>query len=176
MIEMRHRRPTVRRSGILACLGLGLWLAVVPLAGCQNRITDANIKNLTLTELRILWLEQRDKPDQSLLLLVDPRRRDAFEDARLPGAVHITLPDLARRTEKDPGMDAYRRIVVYAEGPGSLASRAMTKRLLVLGHKQARLFGGGVVEWADAGFPIESGPPEFEPPTPPKRDTRRPIP
>lgn len=174
MTRMRQMRSTGLRARCWAylCIGLGAIAA----GGCQNRITDADIKNLTLTELRLLWLDQQENPGEPRLLLIDPRRRDAFEGARLPGALHITLPDLAQRTEKDPGMDAYRRIVVYAEGPGALTSRAMTKRLLVLGHKQARLFGGGVVEWADAGFPIESGQPASEPAPVPKRDTRRPIP
>lgn len=174
MNKMRHKRLTGQRARILATVGMGLCAVLG--TGCQNKITDANIKNLTITELRLLWLEQQQKPNETLLLLIDPRRREAFEGARLPGAVHITLPDLAQRTEKDAGMDAYRRIVVYADGPGSLTSRAMTKRLMVLGHKQTRLFGGGVVEWADAGFPIESGHPENEPPRPTQRDTRRPIP
>jgi 3-mercaptopyruvate sulfurtransferase SseA len=52
----------------------------------------------------------------------------------------------------------------------------MTKRLLVLGYGQTRLFGGGVFEWAAAGFPIESGQPENEPEAPAPRDVRRQVP
>ncbi|GIW74061.1 MAG: hypothetical protein KatS3mg103_0583 [Phycisphaerales bacterium] len=66
--------------------------------------------------------------------------------------------------------------MVYAEGPGSVTSRAMTKRLLVLGYDQARLFAGGLVEWADAGFPIETGPPAFEVLPPAKEQARGPVP
>lgn len=165
-------RPPASRRGCAALAMFGVALA----AGCNTGITDADIDNMTLTEVRLLWLEQRERPDQPILLLVDPRRRDAFEGARLPGAVHVTLPDLALQEEIDPSVNVYRNIVVYAEGPGALSGRAMTKRLLVLGYDQTKLFGGGVVEWADAGFPVESGEPDNEPPPPPERDVRRPVP
>lgn len=166
-----------RRSRALGIAGgiAGLALAAC-LGGCNTGITDADIENVSLTELRLLWLEQQEDPRQPLLMLVDPRRREAFEGARLPGALHLTLPDLAQRTGGDPGMTRFEHIVVYAQGPGDLAGRAMTKRLLVLGYDQTRLFGGGVVEWADAGFPIAQGEPENEVAKPAPRDVRRPVP
>jgi len=165
------RSPGGRAVGLV-----GQGASAIVLVGCHGGITDADIKNISLTETRLLWLDQQAEPERPLLLLIDPRRREAFEDARLPGALHITLPDLALRSDVDPQVDAYANIVVYAEGPGALSGRAMTKRLLVLGYGQTRLFGGGLVEWADAGFPVERGEPEFEPAPPPTRDTRRAVP
>lgn len=166
------RQTTPSRTAGIAVVALSIGA----LAGCDTGITDADIDNITLTELRLLWLEQQEETDKPLLLLIDPRRRDAFEGSRLPGAVHVTLPDLALESEIDPTVNTYDRIVVYAEGPGALSGRAMTKRLLVLGYGQARLFGGGVVEWADAGFPIETGEPENEPAPRAQRDVRRQVP
>lgn len=168
--------PWIRRATPSRTTWAPLALGVGILAGCDMGITDADIDNITLTELRLLWLEQQEKADEPLLLLIDPRRRDAFEGSRLPGAAHVTLPDLAIQSEIDPSVNAYDRIVVYAEGPGAVSGRAMTKRLLVLGYDQTRLFGGGVVEWADAGFPIETGEPENEPAAAEPRDVRRQIP
>lgn len=168
--------PWIRRATPSLTTWASLALGVGILAGCDMGITDADIDNITLTELRLLWLEQQEKADEPLLLLIDPRRRDAFEGSRLPGAAHVTLPDLAIQSEIDPSVNAYDRIVVYAEGPGAVSGRAMTKRLLVLGYDQTRLFGGGVVEWADAGFPIETGEPENEPAAAEPRDVRRQIP
>lgn len=168
----RTRLTTPSRPTGIAVVALGIGT----LAGCDTGITDADIHNITLTELRLLWLEQQEKTDEPLLLLIDPRRRDAFEGSRLPGAMHVTLPDLALESEIDPAVNTYDRIVVYAEGPGALSGRAMTKRLLVLGYGQTRLFGGGVVEWADAGFPIETGEPENEQAPEARRDVRRQVP
>jgi rhodanese-related sulfurtransferase len=139
-------------------------------------ITDSDIKNISLTELRLLWLDQQADGETPELLLIDPRRREAFEGARIPGALHVTLPELAEQSGVDPRWDANRRIVVYAEGPGALSGRAMTKRLLILGYDQTRLFGGGLVEWADAGFPVEAGEPTNEPPARTPRDVRRQVP
>lgn len=167
--------PDRRASRLSAFRLLGASAVAVVLAGCDMGITDADIENISLTELRLLWLDQQ-AGGQPLLLLVDPRRRDAFEGARLPGAMHLTLPDLALQSDTDPQMNAYRHIVVYAEGPGALSGRAMTKRLLILGYDQTRLFGGGIVEWSDAGFPVESGEPTNEPPPAPRRDVRRQVP
>ena len=172
MTRMQPGGPNRRRISVAAAMSLSSLTVV----GCQTGITDADIDNMSLTDVRLLWLDQQAEPDRPLLLLVDPRRRDAFENARLPGAVHITLPDVALQSGVDPAVDSYANIVVYAEGPGALSGRAMTKRLLVLGYGQTKLFGGGLVEWSDAGFPIESGEPEFEPAAPPTRDARRPVP
>ena len=168
-------RPEVR-PGLGRSFMVGLALVSVGVGGCNPGITDADIENISLTELRLLWLEQQEESDEPLLILIDPRRRDAFEGARLPGALHVTLPDLAERSRVDPNVNRFEHIVVYAEGPGALSGRAMTKRLLVIGYDQARLFGGGVIEWSDAGFPIASGEPENEAPKPPPRDVRRPVP
>ena len=165
-----------RRSPRLKAFASLLLAGIAVAGGCQRGITDADIDNMTLTEVRLLWLEQQERAGEPILLLIDPRRREAFEGARLPGAVHVTLPELALQEGVDPQVDAYRNIVVYAEGPGALSGRAMTKRLLVLGYSQAKLFGGGLTEWADSGFPIESGQPTNEPPPPPQRDARRPVP
>ncbi len=163
------------RNAMRHASALGLCLAVAA-GGCNMGITDADIENVSLTEVRLLWLEQQENPDEPLLMLVDPRRRDAFEGARLPGAVHVTLPDLALQSRTDPNVSQYEHIIVYAEGPGALSGRAMTKRLLVLGYDQTRLFGGGVVEWSDGGFPIAQGQPVNEAPKPTPRDVRRPVP
>ncbi len=172
MTKMQPNGPNCRRIAIATAVGL-CGLAI---AGCQTGITDADIDNMSLTEVRLLWLDQQAEPDQRLILLIDPRRREVFEAARLPGAVHVTLPDIALQTDIDPTLDSYENIVVYAEGPGALSGRAMTKRLLVLGYGQTKLFGGGLIEWSDAGFPLESGKPEFDPVAQPPRDTRRPDP
>ncbi|MEO1008041.1 MAG: rhodanese-like domain-containing protein [Planctomycetota bacterium] len=162
---------------ISCCLPAAAGVALVALlAGCQNEITDADIRNVTLTEVRLQWLDQREDPTAAELLLIDPRARADYEEARIPGAVHLTLPQLARVTNRDDRIDAYRRIVVYAEGPGAVAGRAMTKRLLVLGYGQARHFGGGLLEWSDAGFPVESGVPEDERSRAVEREPRRPVP
>ncbi|MEQ8316683.1 MAG: rhodanese-like domain-containing protein [Phycisphaerales bacterium] len=176
--------PTGRKTSLRHDAGLRrtrhaatvVLAATAGFTGCNSGITDADIENISLTEVRLLWLEQREEPGEPLLILIDPRRRDAFEQARLPGALHVTLPDIAERTRVDPSVARFEHIVVYAEGPGALSGRAMTKRLLVLGYDQARLFGGGVIEWSDAGFPVASGEPENEPARPQPRDVRRPVP
>jgi len=141
-----------------------VWMLVVGVVaaatGCRGRITDADIRNMSLTDVRLLWLEQRARPDQRLLALVDPRSPEAFAEAHIPGAIHLTLPEVAGRREPPGVLSGARRVVVYAEGPGAVTGRAMTKRLLSMGVGQTRLFGGGIIEWADAGFPVEAGAPE----------------
>lgn len=171
LTKMTRPHAACRRAAAASVCGL---LALT--AGCNRGITDADIDNMTLTEVRLLWLEQQERPGEPILLLIDPRRREAFEESRVPGALHVTLPDLALQEAVDPQVDVYRNIVVYAEGPGALSGRAMTKRLLVLGYGQTKLFGGGLLEWSDAGFPVERGEPTNEPPPPPQRDARRPVP
>jgi rhodanese-related sulfurtransferase len=46
-------------------------------------------------------------------------------------------------------------IVVYCTNPECLASVAAYRRLVDAGYTNVRRYAGGVVDWEDAGLPLE---------------------
>lgn len=120
-------------------------------AGCE--ISDKDIKYVGVSEVRQLQVRAEREP--KTLLLVDPRSPAAYARERLPGAMHMEF----RSDMKDRGVDrrlsSHRNIVVYGDNPGSAAARGMTKRLMLVGYDNVRLFAGGVEEWKTMRYPVE---------------------
>jgi len=127
------------------------------MAGCQGRITDADIRNVEITEVRALTLRQERSPDERFVAIIDARSSARFADGHIPGARNLHLPDLPARGRKDPELSRYRHILVYGENPATPSARGMTKRLMTFGYKGVRMFGGGMSAWREAGYPIEQG-------------------
>jgi 3-mercaptopyruvate sulfurtransferase SseA len=143
------------------------WIAVLPAClvlagGCERTTRDTDIKLISVGEVKHL-VDQRDRGKQDAVILIDPRPRKYYDQARLPGARHLTLPDIpARTTTTDPSITRHATIVVYGDDPASATARGMTKRMMAVGYKGVRLFAGGVKEWAQRGYPTEGSgiPPE----------------
>jgi 3-mercaptopyruvate sulfurtransferase SseA len=151
---MTPARPAARRSA-------SPWLAILVLTGltgCNNEITDADIRNIDIGEVRALTLRQAAEPDARLIVLIDPRAQARYDAAHLPGARNIKLPQVPEKTSIDPSISAFKHVIVYGTDPGNAAARAMTKRLMHVGYKGVRLFAGGVSEWIETGYAVESAP------------------
>ena len=74
----------------------------------------------------------------------------AFQAKHIPGSVYFNSPDemlAALRKDDD--------IVVYCSNPGCLASLAAYHRLVDHGYTHVRRYAGGLVDWEDAGLPLE---------------------
>jgi rhodanese-related sulfurtransferase len=83
--------------------------------------------------------------------LIDVREDDEYLDARVPGAVHIPLGEVADRVDEVPtGATVY---VICARG-GRSARAVEHYRSLGL---DAVNVAGGTLGWIDAGFPTHSG-------------------
>lgn len=139
--------------------------------------------NLVGMEWVARHLEDRD------LVLVDCRfegadpaaGRKAYEQAHLPGAIHVDmdrdlsapvrehggrhpLPDLGvfslRLRQLGIGND--HRVVAYDDQGGAMASR-LWWMLRFLGHKQVYVMDGGFTRWKQAGWPVSDSPVHPEP-------------
>lgn len=82
--------------------------------------------------------------------LVDVRERAEWDDAHMPGSVHIPLGDLAfRKGELDPEKPV---VVICRSGNRSLTGGRV---LLDAGFKDVTSMSGGLVAWHQAGQPLE---------------------
>ena len=81
--------------------------------------------------------------------LIDVRADHEWEAGHLPGAVHISLPELPARVGE---IDKDRQVVVYCRG-GNRSSMAATA-LGEAGYDVAKL-SEGAVGWEEEGLPFE---------------------
>jgi molybdopterin/thiamine biosynthesis adenylyltransferase/rhodanese-related sulfurtransferase len=92
-------------------------------------------------------LERSDPP-----LLVDVREQNEWDVGHIPDAVHLPLGSVKERIE-EVAPDKERPIVAYcARGNRSLFA---TRDLQELGYTASSM-AGGIVDWTEAGLPVES--------------------
>ena len=88
-------------------------------------------------------------------VVVDTRSSPAWQQGRVPGAVHIPGADLASRaTAVLPDRDA--DIVVYCWGPGCNGATKAAHALAELGYSRVRELIGGFEYWVREGFAIQT--------------------
>jgi rhodanese-related sulfurtransferase len=89
-------------------------------------------------------------------VLVDALSAISYAASHLPGAVNIppgTVDERAARRIPDPSTE----VVVYCMNPTCESSVVVAARLVELGYRNVRHYGGGKRDWADAGLRLEGG-------------------
>jgi len=110
----------------------------------------ASVPFMSLSELH-----SRHAAENSGLLLLDVRERDAYEAGHIPGAVLLPRGQLELRVNNDLP-DPTRRMVVYCEF-GRISTLA-TATLRSMGYLRAVARDGGLRAWSEAGYPVKPGP------------------
>src|SRR4051794_25169824 len=87
-------------------------------------------------------------------VIVDVREQHEFEDAHLPGAVHVPRGHLESRIEGKVG-DKSRPVVLYCASGQRSALAANTLQEL-LGYEDVASMTGGITLWKDRGYEVES--------------------
>jgi rhodanese-related sulfurtransferase len=82
--------------------------------------------------------------------LVMALNRWAFEAKHIPGSVHFDNPE-----ELLAALDVSDEIVVYCSNIDCLASVALYWALVDRGYRNVRRYAGGLLDWEDAGLPLE---------------------
>ena len=82
--------------------------------------------------------------------LIMALNRWAYESKHIPGSLHFDTPDelyAAVRPEDE--------IVVYCSNVDCLSSVALYRDLVRRGYPNVRRYSGGLLDWEDAGLPLE---------------------
>jgi len=74
----------------------------------------------------------------------------AFLEKHIPGSTHFNTPG-----EMLCGLRKEEEIVVYCANPTCIASLAAYRRLVEHGYTNVRRYPGGLIDWEDAGLPLE---------------------
>ena len=74
----------------------------------------------------------------------------AYQAKHIPGSINLSNP-----RESGDMLDTSDEIVVYCSNESCVASIAAYKILKETGYSNVRRYSGGLVDWEDAGYPLE---------------------
>jgi rhodanese-related sulfurtransferase len=80
------------------------------------------------------------------------RSRAAYEQAHIPGAIHIPLEELDERAGE---LDGNKKIVLYCLSPNDAMSLQGAMILYRLGFTDVSVLKDGIQRWYSDGYPIE---------------------
>jgi len=102
------------------------------------------LKTISREELR----KKLDRGDDFKLVMT--LSEWAFEAQHIPGSINIT--NLAQVAEY---LDPDDEIVVYCSNEKCIASQVAYQILEGRGYKNIRRYAGGLVDWEEAGYPLD---------------------
>jgi rhodanese-related sulfurtransferase len=82
--------------------------------------------------------------------LIQALNRWAFEAKHIPGSLHFDTPE-----ELYAAVHPEDEVIVYCSNVDCLSSVAMYRDLLRRGYQNVRRYAGGLLDWEDAGLPLE---------------------
>ncbi len=100
--------------------------------------------------------ELKSSIDAGEVTVVETLRTEHFEQAHLPGAIHIHFEEVA---DKGPALlpDKDAAIVTYCSNTGCRNSEAAANQLTAMGYTNVRKYAEGKDDWVQAGLPLEVG-------------------
>jgi rhodanese-related sulfurtransferase len=84
------------------------------------------------------------------LKLIMALNRWAYEAKHIPGSLHFDTPDELYTAVKPDD-----EVVVYCSNVDCLSSVALYRDLVRRGYGNVRRYAGGLLDWEDAGLPLE---------------------
>lgn len=98
------------------------------------------------------------------LYLVNVLGRGEFEKAHIPGSYNIPMADknFIQKVEQRVG-DKDAKVIVYCASFDCTASPRAAEQLDSAGFTHVADFEGGIQDWQEAGYPVETGREEPKP-------------
>ena len=87
--------------------------------------------------------------------ILDLNVPEVWQKHHLPGAVHVTSPDL----EKFLPPERNALLVFYCAGPMCDAAETAAELAVRMGYRRVYVMKDGIFAWIKAGYPTESAPP-----------------
>jgi rhodanese-related sulfurtransferase len=74
----------------------------------------------------------------------------AFNAKHIPGSINISKIEDAKKI-----LNPSEEIIIYCSNPSCIASIIGYQLLTRMGYKNIRRYAGGIVDWEEAGYPLE---------------------
>ncbi|MHA2227200.1 MAG: rhodanese-like domain-containing protein [Candidatus Hodarchaeales archaeon] len=113
-----------------------------------GRITLASYISISVSDAKELI------DNSSELFLLDVRASYEYENGHIPGAYLIPYTDINTRKNELPSNKSYPILVYCRSG---VRSRIASETLVSLLYTKVFNMNGGFIDWANAGFPTETG-------------------
>lgn len=113
-------------------------------------VLQDGISELTLAQA-YEWFQRKEG------VFVDARHEMFYKQQHIPGAVHVYF----KNAEFNPAlqsMDKDRSYIVYCKSSRCDQAHRLARAMFTAGFKKIAIFTGGMVDWLDAGYPVESSP------------------
>lgn len=110
-------------------------------------MTNINVKTIDVHTLKKLY---DTSPD---LCLIDVREEDEWQEAHIPRARHIPKDTLVSVIEHQ--IPDYT-CPIYLHCKGGVRSFHAANWLVKMGYQDVYSVDGGIMEWVNAGYPVES--------------------
>lgn len=121
------------------------------MAGCKTTTSDRDIKDIGYDRLESMMLAATgDKSGE--LVIVDPRSTERFEEAHIPGAINIPLPDMG---PSDARLAEAKFIVIYGADLRDPLAPVGAKKLIAWRYSNVLLFRPGLDFWRAKGRAVE---------------------
>jgi rhodanese-related sulfurtransferase len=89
-----------------------------------------------------------DRDDDFRLIMA--LNRWAYDAKHIPGSLHFDSP-----AELYAAIQPEDEVVVYCSAVDCLSSVALYRDLVARGYRNVRRYAGGLLDWEDAGLPLE---------------------
>ena len=96
------------------------------------------------------------------VVFIDVRSPSLHNRRHIPGAVHLDLKDTFDEDSLSKVATKDQQLVIYCSGIKCSRSSTASADAVSWGFKKVYYFRGGIVEWRDAGYPVESSEVEAE--------------
>jgi rhodanese-related sulfurtransferase len=108
--------------------------------------------------IRIVDLEEARRVVESGVSVIDARRKDAYDEGHIPGAMLFDYYDMGTYRDRVLSLLSNEgEIMVYCSEATCDDSELLAKELYLLGFTKLLVFKGGFAEWSGAGLPVERG-------------------
>jgi rhodanese-related sulfurtransferase len=74
----------------------------------------------------------------------------AFNAKHIPGSINISKIEDAKKI-----LNPSDEIIIYCSNPSCIASIIEYQHLTHMSYKNVRRYAGGIVDWEEAGYPLE---------------------
>jgi rhodanese-related sulfurtransferase len=131
-----------------ASLYLLIALMALP-SGCgAPKISDRNLVWVSPTQA-----QQLNHSEKKPTAFVDCRSTSDFLAGHIPGAISLPYSELDDQHARV--LVGYDNLIIYGRDYGDPKAEAMSKSLLELRYHHVKTLSGGLLAWADAGYPVE---------------------
>jgi rhodanese-related sulfurtransferase len=133
----------------------GFMGTVAPLqaAGKNYRSPESVDGATTVTAAQVRALQEAGTA------IVDVRNPRLYARRHIPGAYHLDLKHTYNEESLAAVVARDEPVVIYCSGIKCSRSTTASRKAVSWGYEKVYFFRGGIVEWRNAGYPLETGTP-----------------